>query len=882
MYWTLLIAIFTLTLPVFHRSPLMSYSAPVSTAANQLSSSAVDQLQRIQSLKWAMFLAGSSVFALLYAVQPMMPLLSAEFGLTAADASWVLSISTLTLAISLLLSSLLSEFIDRRRLMIVAVASTAVLSLLCALAQNYTQLLWLRALLGLALGGMPALAITYLSSEVPAARLSQTIGFYIAGTALGGMLGRAFGALLSDQFSWRLALLCLGLSGLAAAWQFQRILPKTQPKTLPHALPSNSRRSQQLMQVTPDLQSLRQMMRSVLNQIRQPKLLALFAIAFLLTGSYTGLYNYITFYLLAPPYLFSQSTVAAITVFYVFGIGSSLWGAMLTKRLPLRTLVPMALTLMLLGLCATLHPDVGIILSGIALFTFGFFATHTLCSNWLATLVQAPKALVTAVYLCCYYLGASTLGAFSGIGWDSGGWPAVVLLLALLLCLALALSFWLAWQSLSKSPQPPQQTQPGTPQQESDAAGGSAHSATDEAYWQQHSLLYPSDPAFIQLENGYVGMQPCAVLQAWQQHQQQVNSQSALYLRQQWPQDSSAIYQQLADFCGVQPDELLLTRNLCEGMHILLHGYPLQPGDEVICATQDYDAVLASLQWLATEKQVRLNLLQLPTNSTEQALVQCYAETITPRSKLIVLSHLCHRHGQIMPVAAISRMARNHGVDVMVDAAHSFAQLDYQLPDLEADFIATNLHKWFGAPLGTGLVFIRKSRLAEIRPLYGVSEHAISRSRPIQRLAAPGTVAVPAWLNIRDALAFQRAIGPAQKEQRLRYLTQYWLQQAQQIPHLQIITPSDPAQSCAIAAFTLTGHSADDVVAALWQQARIFAVSRQLNQLQIVRITVQLFTQPAELDQLIVALRQIAAKTGTDQPPINPQQSISLPNRVAR
>jgi YNFM family putative membrane transporter len=878
MYWTLLIAIFTLTLPVFHRSPLMSYSAPVSTAANQLSASAADQLQRIQSLKWAMFLAGSSVFALLYAVQPMMPLLSAEFGLSAADASWVLSISTLTLALSLLLSSLLSEFIDRRRLMIVAVASTAVLSLLCALAQNYTQLLWLRALLGLALGGMPALAITYLSSEVPAARLSQTIGFYIAGTALGGMLGRAFGALLSDQLNWRLALLLLGVAGLAAAWQFQRTLPKTPPNVSPHVLPHamqrNSRRSQQLIQVTPDLQNLRQMISSVFVQIRQPKLLALFAIAFLLTGSYTGLYNYITFYLLAPPYLFSQSTVAAITVFYVFGIGSSLWGAMLTKHLPLRTLVPMALTLMLLGLCATLHPDVGIILAGIALFTFGFFATHTLCSNWLATLVQAPKALVTAVYLCCYYLGASSLGAFSGIGWDSGGWPAVVLLLALLLCPALALSLWLAWQSLSKSPQPSQQTLSGPPQQESDTAGQSVHSATDEAYWQQHSLLYRRDPAFIQLENGYVGTQPLSVLQAWQQHQQQVNSQGALYLRQQWPKEEVAIYQQLADFCGVQPDELLLTRNLGEGMHILLHGYPLQPGDEVICATQDYDTVLASLRWLVAEKQVTVRPLQLPANSSEQALVQCYAETMTPRTKLIVLSQLCHRHGQILPVAQISRMARKQGVDVMVDAAHSFAQLDYQLPDLEADFIATNLHKWFGAPLGTGLVFIRKTRLAEIRPLYGLPDSAnrpsmvpISGPIPvsIQRLAAPGTVAVPALLNIGDALAFQRAIDPAQKEQRLRYLTQYWLARAQLIPHLQIITPLDPAQSCAIAAFTLAGHSADDVVAALWQQARIFAVSRQFNQLAIVRITVQLFTQPAELDQLIATLQQIATTPVTEQ-----------------
>jgi selenocysteine lyase/cysteine desulfurase len=309
-------------------------------------------------------------------------------------------------------------------------------------------------------------------------------------------------------------------------------------------------------------------------------------------------------------------------------------------------------------------------------------------------------------------------------------------------------------------------------------------------------------------------------------------------------------------------------------MHILLHGYPLQPGDEVICATQDYDTVLASLRWLVAEKQVQVRILQLPANSSEQALVHCYAETITPRTKLIVLSHLCHRHGQILPVAQISRMARKHGVDVMVDAAHSFAQLDFQLPALDADFIATNLHKWFGAPLGTGLVFIRKTRLAEIRPLYGLPDSATKPSTSpvpgsipvsIQRLAAPGTVAVPALLNIGDALAFQRAIGSAQKEQRLRYLTQYWLTKAQQIPHLQIITPLDPAQSCAIAAFTLAGHSADDVVAALWQQARIFAVSRQFNQLAIVRITVQLFTQPAELDQLIATLQQIATTPVTEQ-----------------
>lgn len=777
----------------------------------------------VKRINKAMFFGGTSAFSLLYCVQPLMPQFAAEFRLSASEASWVLSIATLTLAFSLLASSVLSEFIDRRRLMLVAVASTALLTLLSALAQDYQQLLWLRALLGLALGGMPALAITYLSSEVPTARLSQTIGCYIAGTALGGMLGRLLGALLSDLYSWRVALLLLGISGLVAAWQFQRALPPG------HA--SEPAR--------PDLRSLRQMAQSVFQQIRQPQLLALFTIAFLLTGSYTGLYNYISFYLTAPPYQFSQSAVAAITLFYLFGIGSSLWGSMLTKRWRLTRLVPATLTLMLLGLLCTLHWHIGVILVGIALFTFGFFATHTLCSSWLATLVQAPKALVTALYLCCYYLGASVLGAYTGFGWDQGGWPVLVVVLSLLLLLATALSLWLAYHRLAVRSDLHRSVTalPATPR------------------WQQHGALYPRDPNYIQLENGYVGMQPQQVMQAWQQHQLIVNSQGAWYLRQQFPQALQQIYQQLADFCAVQPDELLLTRNLSEGMHILLQGYPLAPGDEVICAGQDYDSVLASLQWLNTYKQVQIRVLQLPVSAADpQALLQCYADAITPRSRLMVLSHLCHRHGQILPVAQISQMARRAGVDVMVDAAHSFAQLDYRLPQLDADFIAINLHKWFGAPLGTGLLFIRKNRIAELKPLYGVSNNSPAQ---ISKLAPPGTPAVPALLNIRDALAFQRSIGAAEKEQRLRHLTQYWLVQARQIPGVQIVTPADPLQSCAIAAFYLTNIGADDVVVALWQQARIFAVTRQLYRLQVVRITVQLFTQEAELDLLLSTLRHI-------------------------
>jgi selenocysteine lyase/cysteine desulfurase len=242
--------------------------------------------------------------------------------------------------------------------------------------------------------------------------------------------------------------------------------------------------------------------------------------------------------------------------------------------------------------------------------------------------------------------------------------------------------------------------------------------------------------------------------------------------------------------------------------------------------------------------------------ASDEQLVGLYEAAMSGRTRVLVLTQMVHRTGQIMPVAKIAAMARSRGVDVFVDAAHAFAHVDGTLPELGADFVGANLHKWLGAPLGVGLLYIRKPRIAQIAPLFGDRAHAAS---DIRKFSHVGTVPPASILAIEDAIHFHQSVGGANKEARLRELKEYWVSRARRIGGVSILAPSDPMRSCAIAAFRIEGMPAQEVVDRLLRDHGIFTVVRDIEGGQGVRVTPHLYTSKAQLDRLVQALAMITA-----------------------
>lgn len=369
----------------------------------------------------ALFFGGFSTFALLYCVQPLMPLFSREFNLSPAQSSWSLSISTATLAIALLFASALSDKLGRKIMMCFALSASALMTVACALVDSYTHLLILRGLLGLVLAGLPAVAMAYLSEEIDPPSLGYSMGLYIGGSAFGGMTGRVLTSLLSDVLSWRVALAVLGVAGLAAAFEFWRSLP-----------PSKNFRPVAFAPVA--------MVRGVRRHFSDGGLPWLFCLAFLLLGCFTSLYNYMGYRLMDAQFGLRQSEVGALFSLYLIGIFSSVWSGKLADRFGRRHVLWILISIMLAGLLLTLSSSLPVIVLGIALFTFGFFGGHCAASSWVGRRAQAPQALASALYLFFYYLGSSVVGSLTGSVWQAYGWSGVVVTLGVCLAAAMLIS----------------------------------------------------------------------------------------------------------------------------------------------------------------------------------------------------------------------------------------------------------------------------------------------------------------------------------------------------------------------------------------------------------------------------------------------------------
>ncbi|HEX8034160.1 MAG TPA: MFS transporter [Ktedonobacterales bacterium] len=373
----------------------------------------------------ALFAGAFITYAVMYCTQPLLPIYTREFHITPAEASLSISVTTSALAITMLLAGSLAEAWGRKPVMTIALFATAILAVLGAFAPTFPALLVVRAVQGIVLAGVPAIAMAYLSEEVYAPSLGYAMGMMIGGNALGGMVGRISIGIVTDISSWRLALAVLGFIGLAAAVDFWRTLP-----------PSRHFERRPL--------ALSTLGTALLRHLRDPGLRCLYGIGFLLMGGFVTMYNYIGFHLSAPPYNLSQSVISWIFVLYLVGAFASTWMGHLADRFGRRRILWVGVAIMLTGGLVTLPASVPIKILGVAIFTFGFFAAHSIASSWVGLRATAERAQASALYLFFYYIGASVGGTSGGLFWAWLGWPGVIGLIAVFLIGAFAITLRLS------------------------------------------------------------------------------------------------------------------------------------------------------------------------------------------------------------------------------------------------------------------------------------------------------------------------------------------------------------------------------------------------------------------------------------------------------
>ena len=356
----------------------------------------------------AMGASGFATFALLYCVQPLLPVFSNAFGVSPAESSLSLSAATAIMTVSIFASGIASERFGRKSVMLVSLFGSAAVNLLAAAAPGWGSFLALRTLEGVVAGGVPAVAMTYLSEEMHPSGLGFAMGLYVAGNAFGGMIGRLLAGSIADVAGWRAAMAALSVMGLAAAVAFLFLLPPSR----------NFRPGERDAGIAFHLGIF-------LRLLRHRAILLAMAIAALIVGPFVTVYDYAGYRLLAPPYRLSQTEIGLIFGVYVFGIAGSALCGRLADRLGRRSVLTASTLLMTLGLALTDARAVGLIVVGIAVLTFGFFGAHVVASSWVGRIGKETKGHASALYLFSFYAGMSVLGSLGGAVWQAAGWNGV-------------------------------------------------------------------------------------------------------------------------------------------------------------------------------------------------------------------------------------------------------------------------------------------------------------------------------------------------------------------------------------------------------------------------------------------------------------------------
>jgi len=382
--------------------------------------------------------------------------------------------------------------------------------------------------------------------------------------------------------------------------------------------------------------------------------------------------------------------------------------------------------------------------------------------------------------------------------------------------------------------------------------------AMNEDYWSMIQNSFTVTRGIVNLNNGGVSPSPRIVTEALVRYAWQQEDATAYTMWQILEPQSETIRTGLAELFGCDREEIAITRNASESLEILLMGMDFKPGDEILTTTQDYPRMLTTLRQRERREGLKLKLVQIPIPPKNlDEITNAFANGITNRTKLILMSHQVNITGQITPVKAVCELARSKGIETIVDGAHSFAQFDFKQKDLGCDYFGTSLHKWLYSPKGTGLLYVKRDKIEKLWPLMAAESKQAADIRKFEEI---GTHSAAPKLAIGESLLFHNGIGGKRKEARLRYLSRYWMNRLKDVPKVRFNTSFDPNQSCAIANINIEGTDPSAIGSYLFSKHHIFTTPIVHEEFKGIRITPNVYTTLGELDRFCELMEMIARK----------------------
>jgi selenocysteine lyase/cysteine desulfurase len=380
--------------------------------------------------------------------------------------------------------------------------------------------------------------------------------------------------------------------------------------------------------------------------------------------------------------------------------------------------------------------------------------------------------------------------------------------------------------------------------------------APDDDFWREIRMAYAASPNIINLNNGGVCPSPRATMDALDYYNRLSNEAPSYYMWRILDQDREPLRYNLASLAGCDPEEITYNRNATEALNTIIFGLPLQAGDEVVLSKYDYPNMIHAWQQRELRDKIKLVWVDLVLPSEdEDYLVRSFTDKFTDKTRIVYITHIINWCGQILPAQKIAAAAHKNGAEVVIDGAHSFALLDYKIPDLGGDYFGTSLHKWLCAPIGTGMTWIKKDKIGNIWPLLSAEKPLEGNIRKFENL---GTRSFPIEMAIGYSLDLHLMIGTARKQKRLHYLKNYWMDQVADLPNVRLHTSRKEAFGCAIGTFSIKDKKAAETHEILFRDWKIHTVGIDWEKINAVRVTPNVYTTTAELDKLVVGIRKMA------------------------